>query len=566
MPAANLADKIQVEEGILPVDTSDWKSATSDKNVAYVVDQQNGSYSNQISFDLTSLVAQNMWESLSESYILVPVSTTLNCSAALAAAVPANAVSIKDNFVNFIDSIQFFVNGDQLIDQTTYSNFPLQIFDKLTMSQDDLIIKGSALNISPDTTTSIRFPGATASTSGDGIVNNVFLPNAAATTLTSQDYSTFNEAIKKRNLSTYLFPSSGATGALALPTPLTTNTGAAQILAPYFSNDGTTKKQGIWNYVVYLPLKRLADLFAKYPLVKGSQMRLVLNFNSYSLTTTLTGSTSIAMAANPTMTAGNTVNGLISSILSSGISTSTTSTLTLTTRVQSTNAAAVTNTSAAYGYPALPQCRLYCPSYKVNPNYEEKLLANRTKRIRYIDWYQQPIIGVSSGSAYSQVLTTALPNVQFLVIVPFQNGASGLFNAATCSQYQSPFDTAPATTLPGGMLAFQNFNVSVSGVNQFNQNLNYTYDDWACEVQRIGLNGGLSRELSSGLVGLQEWQWSPFLVADISRRAESADKTYQSVTVSGTNNSGVKVDYYCFIAFQKEIEIDCLTGAVNKIF
>ena len=116
------------------------------------------------------------------------------------------------------------------------------------------------------------------------------------------------------------------------------------------------------------------------------------------------------------------------------------------------------------------------------------------------------------------------------------------------------------------MLAFQNFNVQVSGQNVFNLNQNYGFDNWGQEVQKLSLNGGLSRELSSGLVDYQSWIWSPYVITDLTDRAESANDTYQSVVVSGTNNTGVVVDYYCFIGYYKTIEIDTLTGAVQKLF
>ena len=65
----NIADRFQIDETIAGQNTEEWKSFTSDKNVSYVVDQQNGNYSNQVSFDLTSVVSQNSWMSLQESYL-----------------------------------------------------------------------------------------------------------------------------------------------------------------------------------------------------------------------------------------------------------------------------------------------------------------------------------------------------------------------------------------------------------------------------------------------------------------------------------------------------------------
>ena len=566
----NIADRFQIDETISGQNQEEWKSFTNDKNITYVVDQQNGNYSNQISWDLTSVVSQNSYMSLQESYLLIPMSTTLTCGTAMTANINANAVNLKSNFINYVDSIQLFVNGEQLVDQTSLSNLPLNVMDMLQMSQDDLKVKGTALNIQPDTCTSIRYTKATATVSGEGYVNNCFLPNAAATTLTSRDYTAFNEGAKLRNLNTFLQPIAQATTALGLPPAFSTDVNAyTQILTPYFSNDGTTRKSGIWNYVVYLPLKRLSDLLAKYPIIKGIQVRIVLNFNASSVPVAIdaTAGGGVMTLSNPTMTAGNTVTAMLTSTLVNGlISSSGSSACTLTTKVQTSNAAAVANTSAQYGYAALPNCRCYVPNYKVNPTYEERLLTNRVQKIRYMDWYQQPIFKISTGSSFSQVLTTALTNVKCLIMLPFQTPATGLYSTATCPQFQSPFDSAPNTTVPGGFLAFQNFNVQVSGINVFNQNLNYNVDNWASEVQKIGLNGGLSREISSGLVDLQSWNWSPYVIADLSRRSEQADGTYQSVVVQGTNNTGVSIDYYCFIGFEKEIEIDILTGAVSKKF
>jgi uncharacterized membrane protein len=566
----NIADRYQIDETISGQNQEEWRSFSHDKNISYVVDQQNGNYSNQVSWDLTSIISGNSWMSLQESYLLIPMSTTLTCGTAMTASINANAVNLKSNFINYVDSIQFFVNGEQLIDQTSLSNLPLNVMDMLQMSQDDLKIKGTALNIQPDTCTSIRYTKAAATVSGEGYVNNCFLPNAAATTLTSRDYTAFNEGAKLRNLNTFLQPAAQAATALGLPPCFSTDVNAyTQILSPYFSNDGTTRKSGIWNYVVYLPLKRLSDLLSKYPLVKGSQIRLVLNFNASSVPVAIdaTAGGGVMTLSNPTMTAGNTVTAMLTSTLVNGlISSSGSSACTLVTKIQTSSAAAVANTSAQYGFATLPNCRCYVPNYRVNPTYEERLLSNRVQKIRYMDWYQQPIYKIVSGAAFSQTLTTALTNVKCLIMIPFQTPATGLYSTATCPQFQSPFDTAPNTTVPGGFLAFQNFNVQISGINVFNQNLNYNIDNWAGEVQKIGLNGGLSREISSGLVDLQSWNWSPYVIADLSRRSEQADATYQSVTVQGTNNAGVSIDYYCFIGFEKEIEIDISTGSVSKKF
>lgn len=564
----NVADRVQIDETVSGQNPSEWRSYTNDKNVSYVVDQQNGNYSNQVSWDLSSIVNQQSWMSLQESYILMPFSTTLSKGTAVLTApskFTQNRLSLKNNFINFVDSLQLFVNGEQLIDQTSFSNMPINVLDMLTMSQDDLKIEGSSLNICPDTTNSIRY-STSASVNGDGYNNNRFLTSSALTTLSSADYSSMNNGLAQRNITTGGFYPQDTT----MP-PSITSSNFSNTLAPYFSeaNAASLAVEACWNYVVYLPLARLSDLLSKYPLVKGSQIRLVLNFNAgvTTITTDTTSSNALLKMTSYSSSAGNTNPVLFSSNYINPItSTVTAGTLILTTRIQTSTVPLSVATTAQKGYSSLPNCRVYVPTYKINPTYEERILSNRVQKIRYYDWYQQSIINVASNANFSQVLTTALPNVQALVMLPFQNGSTGLFASFTGSQFQSCFDTAPQTTLPNGVLAFQNFNVSVSGINIFNQNQNFCYDNWAQEVKKIGLNGGLSRELSSGLIDLTTWNWSPYIVVDLCRRDESADKTYQSVVVSGQNMSGVAVDYYCFIAFEKEVEIDCLTGAVKRIF
>lgn len=565
---AGIADKVQIDETISGQSIDDWRSYTQQKNVTWIADQQNGNYSNQVSFDLTSAISANGWMSLQESYVLMPFSSTLALGTAVSAtsAWSQEQIILKDSYLNYIDSIQFFVNGEQLVDQTTTNNFPLVILDKLTMSQDELKLFGSALNIAGDTCTSIRYAGANATLNGDGYLNNNFLNKANTTTTTGYDYSVMNNGAGQRNLN---FTTPGTTGTAINGVPpgfTTSNTTYQNTLMPYFSQATTAETQGVWNYVVYLPLSRISDLFAKYPLIKGSQCRLVINFNAG--VTTITGTTaspSLTQMTSYAPTAGNTNTTLFTSTLIGPFDETTGGTVTITTAINPKNTA-VSSTAGASGYAQLPQCRIYVTNYIINPTYEERILSNRIQKIRYLDWYQQPILKVTSGAPFNQVLSTAITNPKFLLALPFQNGSTGLYVTFGGSQYQSAFDTAPNTTCPNAMLAFQNFNISMSGQNLWQQNQNYSFDNWAQEVCKIGLNGGLNKEISSGLVDYTSWNWSPFIVADLSRRKDSQDGSYQSITVFGTNSMPVSMDYYFYIAYEKEIEIDVLTGKTSRIF
>ena len=558
-----------INETIAGEDLADLKSYCSDKNFLYVPDSNNGAYSNQILFDLTSAVSQNAWMSLQEGYVLIPFQTSLAITGTTPNAINSKMVALKDNFINWVDSLQLFVNGKQLVDQTTLSNLPLQIIDKLQMGASDLKLEGSALNIAPDTATSIRQAvwsnsgvlTSYATGQGDGIVNNACQTNANTNAFT--DPTVNNVGLQSRMFSETLFTPAAlpTTSQTTVQQPaISTPANVQQILSPYFAATTTsTVATGTWSYVAYLPLRRMSDLLRKYPLVKGSQVRLIINFNAGSVPITLAGSTNatltMAMTSNPTMTAGNTMPAMITSNLTNGY-----------TNTAGSTSAVLTTKIATSAFNQLPQTRVYLPTYKINPTYEERLLApsSRFQTVKYLDWYQQPILSVAAGSSFSQTLTTALPNVACLFMVPFQ-GANLYLNAA-CPQFQSPFDTAPATTLPFGFNALQNFNVQVSGQNVFNINQSYTFDNWVQEVQKVALNAGLDKEITSGLLDYTTWTWSPVAVCDLTDRAESANDTYQSVVVSASNGSNVPVSYYCFIGYFKTIKIDTLTGDVEKIF
>lgn len=600
MASCDTAAKVQIDQTIAGESLDDWRSYCSQRNFTYVVDQQNGNYSNMVSWDLSSAISQNSWMSLQESYVVMPFATQFltsnsaiptGCSGISGTAailttptgtvtLTADNIALKSDYLNFIDSIQLFVNGEQLIDQTSMSNFPLQVISQLTMSRDNLKLKGSINNIAPDTATSIRYSGPNVTTTGDGYTNNYYLNAANTATLTGYNYRDFNNGLADRQL---FINSPAATGAAlnGYPPCLGSTVNAfTNIWEPYFSQAQYTASSTNYasccalNYVVYLPLTRIADLLSKYPLVKGSQIRLQINFNAGTaqFTTNTTGTNYGMKMYGYSPLGGNTCPVMVTApLLNPVTSTGTAGQIAVYTAIQTKTQSQITTQASGnqcqLGYSTLPNCRIYIANYVINPNYEERLLSNRVQRIRYMDWYQQSILNQANGASVSQTLSTAITNPQILIVLPFQTTGSSLFTSATgLSQFQSLFDSAPNTTLAGGMLAFQNANVSISGKNLFNQNANYTFDIWSQEIQRFGLNGGLNKELSSGLIDYTTFTWSPYFVADLSRRTEAQDKTYQSVTFQCTNSSGVGVDYYCFIGFQKEIEVDILTGQTKRIF
>jgi hypothetical protein len=77
------------------------------------------------------------------------------------------------------------------------------------------------------------------------------------------------------------------------------------------------------------------------------------------------------------------------------------------------------------------------------------------------------------------------------------------------------------------------------------------------------INGGLDTGLTSGLIGYREWANNyRYYVVDLSRRL-AGDNTPKSVTFMGLNASEFTVDYYCFIEYERHLELDVESGHIS---
>ena len=125
----------------------------------------------------------------------------------------------------------------------------------------------------------------------------------------------------------------------------------------------------------------------------------------------------------------------------------------------------------------------------------------------------------------------------------------------------SPFSSAPATCAPCSFIT--NFNVLLSGTNLYQSNINYRFENWLQENrQSNAVNGGLSLGLSSGLLSQSDFENGyGFVYVDLSRKiSQASDDISRSIQVVGTNNSAVCIDYYCIIAYERQISLSTSTG------
>ena len=530
------------------------------KEVVYVIDQNNSSYNGQIQIETSSLSNSGKWANYAEAFLIVPLVVAVKSSADITGSNNAFMSGLKNGFHQLIDSIQVDYNGTNVVQLTPYTNFYVSYKCMTTFAQDDVFKFGSSINFSPDTCSSFVYSAA-ASATGNGVANNTMRPQFLANFSTNGlgfSGEQYNVGFLTRLRNTCYDPAAGFGGCYAFYTsPQATG-------KSYFTNDGGAGAARVyfWNILAKIRLKDICDFFDKLPLVKGAFIKMTVNTNtaSVNLTTTNANLMSIATATDITIV-GRTNPLLIPSVAANsalaGAGVTTAGLLYVSCGIGS---ATVNNSKVSNQI--LTSCRLYVPLYTMSPTYEDQYLTlNPTKEVIYRDLYNYNIIGVGAGSTFTQLLTNGITNPKAVVVIPMLNGSTAGNNATVypMTPYQSPFATEPATSSP--LLAIQNFNVMVSGINLFPQNQQYDFDQFLNELSSINaVNGGKSTGLTSGLIGEFEFNTGyRYTVADLSRRLPLDDSVPKSIQLIGVNVSTKIVDYFCFIEYQRSITIDLQT-------
>lgn len=538
-----------------------------DKDMLYVLDQNGGSYNGQITFDTSSLSNSGRWQSFSEGYIEVPFVITALGSVDMTGTFNSFIAGLKNGTHHLIDSIQVDYNNTNVVQLQPFTNFFVSYKLMSKFSTDDLAKWGPATIFAPDNALSYTY-NAAAAVDGIGHANNKTTQPAIRTTASWGTYaagtgviSQFNDGLYKRLTLT----ANNALGYGSLPEMV--NVGAYNNVGKnYFTstaNGGAAAVVYQWNILATVPLKFLADFFEKIPLVKGGFMRLIINYNSCSFTITSTGAAAAAHTLTtsvPTMLSGRTNPVMVSSSNGTGVGPTDVAAGSIAFRCGVASAPPSAGNAASS---ILSSCRLYVPCYSLDPKHEEELISLRPVReVVYHDIYNFNITGIGAGASFNNILTNGIVNPKYVVIIPMVNVASNAL--ANLLTYQSPFDSAPGTTAP--LASIYNFNVQVGGRNIFQQNFNYDFENFMNELSRINaINGGETLGITSGLITADMWSNAyRYYVADVSRREKSEDIVPKSITIIGTNNTAITMDYICFVVFERKVKINMLDGSLVR--
>lgn len=523
----------------------------TEKQVLVLNDSNSGSYNGSITFDTTVLSNSGRWLDYSDAVIAVPMALSLQSSVDITANAHSYMCGLKSGYHQLIDSIQVDYLNKNVVQQQSFTNFFVSYKIMSEWSDGDLVKYGDLTGVWPDAPAGFS-RAAAANARGDGFANNTayVVGNKGFTAAAPLDQS--NEGLRRRLELT----AQNSVSAYASLNTTETATRLQNIGKNYYTESGAAAARVYtWYILATIRLKDICDFFDKIPLLKGAQIRMTLNYNAgRCVVAAVTGGPTFALSS-VTMLAGRTIPFMLCDGTANqpGNAACVTGNVTIEYNVRQTA------TPACAANPLMSSAQLYVPAYNLSPDVEASYISsNPIKTIIYEDIYQFTLSGITSGANFNSILTNGILNPQKLVIVPLvASGSTG----NSQEEHRSPFDSAPATT--GPLVSIQNWQVSVSGKNMFDHPVRYDFEEFQQEVAKSGVYGGQVTGQCSGLISQKAWQYGyRYYVADISRRLQSSDNVPLAIQISGTNNTGATIDYFCFLTYQRSIQVDVATGII----
>ena len=579
------ADRVIFHESFDAETPEELRGVANDMNVNWIEDQQSGNYSaGQMVFDTSTLTNNGQFFDYHNATLEIPILATLSNPIAAGGTTAISklpngfAVAFKDLYTNIINSMQVEINGQTIVASKPYLNHAINYTIKSSFSTNEQLKWGQLLGLNTDTGGSYRFSVA-ASVDGDGYSNNRVASAAAA--FDTPDL--FNDGLYNRAKSTSQ-PSNGYGSIPVLTSGSATakNNYCAAIGKPYCTLTTPTKDDvagtvlGRWYVLATIRLKDVLDVFDKLKLVRGMQMRITIGLNqSISTITVGTTGTKMSLKSNPIMNSGLTNPVMITSAATANPNIVANGTLiagpTPTTELQlavgvAGNALDAWNSSTGATNLPLQKARMYINSYVLHDDKLREYIAHPIHTITHSSQYDyKPVSGVEIGANTTVNISQTVRNPKYVLGLPYANTASGVFATATCPVYQSPFDTAPATTTP--LASITQLQVQVSGKNVFYQNEAYDFDQFINEFSKINaINGNEIDGLTSGLISPYLWDNAyRAVVADLSRFNTPENRGLPvSIDVSYVNNTAVKMDYIWFVFYDDSFDLNVLDGSIKK--
>ncbi|KAF0775842.1 hypothetical protein AaE_000456 [Aphanomyces astaci] len=566
-------------------------SVSRSKRMTYVTDRNNGSYgSGVIEIDAQSqLMGAKGFASLRDSYITLPYVVSLQNvgdvgASAMNGIMNRYCTALKCGVWNVVDSLQVEMDGKTILTDGDYKLFWNNIRAQTEWSESDLSKHGADAFVAPDDWNSMSYSrDPTGSLSGDGFINNFSNEQAPGGVVPSETQLGKNEGFVKR---AYLNPQPTGNVDGTGRNPYNWITQRSQVATQISNQNGKgafvttvnpaarTDVAGVWYHMLKIRLVDLHPIFKEFDLIANPSLKLRLRINQGFTEINLTGGAPSAarMALRTTtMTSGNTVPVMLASAAPgnamAGLLPTTGGTVLRLAFGPLQNS--ITSYQTAGTYFPYSTSRLNIPFYDIaNPS---AIISKPVKHVKFLDCYAQYFQGAGGKGQIDDRQISAPINVQLsafhknikhVIAVPFSETSSGHYTTATnIDQFRSPFDSAPWTCQAGSSL--RSMQIQVGNENVFSKTLDYDYELYENEFKKLGaINGGLTHEVSNGLVDFQKFSTiHRYVVGDCSRITDP--NVPQSVQLTGTNSSCQGCNLLILVIFERSLSYDRLTGEVQ---
>jgi hypothetical protein len=359
-----------------------------------------------------------------------------------------------------------------------------------------------------------------------------------------------------------------------------------------FDRSATPIAGGATAYAVYqiqafIYLRHLHSFFSQIPLLKGVFFRLTLNLNQPIVTVsaanaggagdgkmTISEIISPLGGVSPIMIASQdnyitSINGGateddwgLNTDLTGAVAPGTASTMRVTLNVGNT----IIDSTQKQRIPSFGSSSLntsvflHVPLFTFNPAFESAYLSRPTKTIVYSDLYQYTTTTVTAGQQFNFLITNGISNIKSVLVLPMEAKIPN----TSYPPFWSPFDSCGGgSCAPMSGSAVSNFNVVIAGQNMIYNQVTRAYDEFNNQLYGVNaVNGGLTDGLTSGLIDYWKWlQLYGYFYVNCARQLPIDEAVPKSCSIQGTNLSELDLQFYVFIEYGVQVNVDVLTGA-----
>jgi hypothetical protein len=574
-------DNYDYEKSSLPQSLDEYTPFLDKQTNNYINDQNSGVYSSNqslVQFDLSSLYSSSKYTNTNDMFITIPITMVFALSVAGAAPTVAPPTAgwalqtLKSGYHNLIHQADLQIDGKTVSESQPFLGTFTGIKLMSELSQTDLKSFGSVIGFSDvvDTPNSVIYnsDNTTAAnwTNGNGLTNNtVFGHSSQPLGNVNQNVGVCNEAINKRALRTL------DTSKAGLNKIVGTIVSVDQLKSDFKSTyQVLDNKYGVIYDLAIIRLKDILDVTDKLGLVKrfNGVLRLYINTGALYISCNSGHAADSAVprynfsVSNSTFnnTCPFTINNLSIATSAGGglpfaqtqISAGLFIGKALQTSLNGVNLAAMSPTHP------MQACRLYYSTVQLEP---EKALSysrsNQMKNIVYKNYYFNQINAVGIGGNYSQLIQSGITNPYALIIVPYiSSTAPGMSGY----QWQSPFDTAPATSSP---CILSNLQIQLGGQQVLNSSYYYGFEDFVTQYVNCESLSSSDFGVGVGVINKEWWDLNRIYYVNLSRSTKSDRMTPRNIVLSFKNDSLVPIDVKVFTVYLDSFKINVDSGQIT---